>query len=156
MNRERAAKIVQLTTDFINNHILHSESKIKLVNMVLDLYIVDDPVTNSPATVKVWFFASIYCQRCFEMTFSIVANKVVEINPFAEFAGGGLFSWVDDKLVTSLLTSDVITNISLTLKTKSREVLFGRKPFEFRFVEAERKFQVDTISADWRPFVYPK
>jgi len=81
---------------------------------------------------------------------------VVEINPFAEFAGGGLFSWVDDKLVTSFLPPDVLIGLTFGVKTKSREVLFGRKSFEFRFVEAERKFQVDTISADWRPFVYPK
>jgi hypothetical protein len=56
---------------------------------------------------------------------------VIELNPFAEFAGGGLFNWVDDM-----------------------DVLLGRKPFEFRIGKEISAFALQTISTDWKPFVF--
>ena len=57
--------------------------------------------------------------------------KVVEINPFAEFAGSGLFSWVEDK-----------------------QVLMGLAPFEFRVVRSPPVLAANSISESWRPFLY--
>ncbi len=57
---------------------------------------------------------------------------VVEINPMAEFAGSGLFSWEKDK-----------------------DVLLGFKPFEFRYVTQVDPFAIEQISPEWKS-VLPK
>jgi len=53
------------------------------------------------------------------------------LNPFAEFAGGGLFNWVDDM-----------------------DLLLGKKPFEFRIAEQISEFALQNISTSWKPFVF--
>jgi len=55
---------------------------------------------------------------------------IVEINPFAEFAGEGLFSW-----------------------TYESQILKGKAPFEFRVVEKPPKDAIKGIDAEWRTFV---
>ena len=57
--------------------------------------------------------------------------RVVELNPFAEFAGGGLFSWTAD-----------------------RAVLCGRAPFESRIVRAPKPACQQYVSADWAKFMF--
>jgi hypothetical protein len=55
---------------------------------------------------------------------------IVEINPFAEFAGEGLFSW-----------------------TYESHILKGKAPFEFRVVEKPPKDAIKLIDAEWRMFI---
>jgi len=56
---------------------------------------------------------------------------IVELNPFAEFAGGGLFSWVDDL-----------------------EVLMGKKPIEFRLVtQPASEAMLKTMYNDFSKFI---
>jgi len=56
---------------------------------------------------------------------------VVELNPFAEFAGGGLFSWVNDL-----------------------NVLIGKAPFEFRVVnQPVDAFTLKTMYNEWGQFL---
>jgi len=56
---------------------------------------------------------------------------IVELNPFAEFAGGGLFSWTTDL-----------------------DVLVGKKPFEFRIVtKPVDDFTIKTMYNDWANYI---
>eukprot|EP01112_Ceratiomyxa_fruticulosa_P001529 TRINITY_DN1171_c0_g2_i1.p2 TRINITY_DN1171_c0_g2~~TRINITY_DN1171_c0_g2_i1.p2 ORF type:complete len:345 (+),score=71.78 TRINITY_DN1171_c0_g2_i1:218-1252(+) len=55
---------------------------------------------------------------------------VVEINPFAEFAGSGLFSWIDDM-----------------------DTLIGKKPFEFRIATKPIEFAEHVLPAGWTVFL---
>jgi len=55
---------------------------------------------------------------------------VVEINPFAEFAGEGLFSWTDEV-----------------------DILKGRAPFEFRVVTSPPPGAINSIDSLWRSFL---
>jgi len=58
---------------------------------------------------------------------------IVELNPFAEFAGGGLFTWVNDM-----------------------DSLLGKKPFEFRVLTACPKNPEKSMASSWAPYVYPE
>jgi len=56
---------------------------------------------------------------------------VVELNPFAEFAGGGLFSWINDL-----------------------DILLGKLPFEFRIVtKPVDDFTLKTMYNEWATFL---
>eukprot|EP00026_Physarum_polycephalum_P011538 Phypoly_transcript_11772.p1 GENE.Phypoly_transcript_11772~~Phypoly_transcript_11772.p1 ORF type:complete len:347 (+),score=55.63 Phypoly_transcript_11772:89-1129(+) len=56
---------------------------------------------------------------------------IVELNPFAEFAGGGLFSWVSDL-----------------------DVLMGKKPLEFRLVtQPASDYMLKTMYNDFSKFI---
>jgi len=55
---------------------------------------------------------------------------VIEINPLAEFAGTGMFTWEND-----------------------RDVLLGKKPFEFRTVNSEPANVLSELSPDCKPFL---
>jgi hypothetical protein len=94
--------------EFTNNNLI---SKLNLTNFVLDI-VLCEPTDPSDGQWKV---------------------KIVELNPFAEFAGTGLFSWLTDK-----------------------PVLLGRQPFEFRIQETCPKFAVANIAESWRPFLWPE
>lgn len=50
-------------------------------------------------------FVSLYILLRCDITLIVV--DVVELNPFAEFAGGGLFSWVDDLSIFSCVNVNV-------------------------------------------------
>jgi len=54
---------------------------------------------------------------------------IIEINPFGEFAGSGLFSWTEDK-----------------------QVLTGRAAFEFRIIEKEIT-KLDDLGREWQKFL---
>jgi len=54
---------------------------------------------------------------------------IIEINPFGEFAGSGLFSWTEDK-----------------------QVLTGRAEFEFRIIEKEST-TLDDLGGEWQNFL---
>eukprot|EP00128_Syssomonas_multiformis_P016090 Colp12_sorted_trinity150504_noHs@22925 len=58
--------------------------------------------------------------------------KIVEINPFAEFAGTGLFTWERDW-----------------------KILRGREPFEFRYAKVPPNMSevMKNLSADWRKVI---
>ena len=56
---------------------------------------------------------------------------IIEINPLAEFAGGGLFEWNKDK-----------------------DVLLGDKPFEFRVQTKLSSFLTADLMPEWHPFVF--
>jgi hypothetical protein len=51
---------------------------------------------------------------------------VVEINPFAEFAGSGLFTWTEDM-----------------------DILLGKKPFKFRTHTSEPPFAAERVAKNW-------
>ena len=59
--------------------------------------------------------------------------KIIEINPFGEFCGGGMFNWDFDF-----------------------QVLTGKKPFEFRIQKEIPKMALKQISKEWQPFLYPE
>jgi len=81
-----------------------------LNNFVLDLILVSQTPQQGPySNLKVY---------------------VVEVNPFAEFAGEGLFSWTDEV-----------------------DILKGRAPFEFRIVESPVKGAIKNIDSEWRSFI---
>lgn len=54
---------------------------------------------------------------------------IIEINPFAEFAGSGLFDW---------------TNL------KDKATLLGLLPFEFRIQEAAPPFAMKNLPEQWK------
>ena len=60
-----------------------------------------------------------------------LVTYVVEVNPFAEFAGSGLFTWEEDKAL-----------------------LLGKKDFEFRINTTVPPLAKNQIAADWQPFIY--
>jgi len=62
--------------------------------------------------------------------YSNVQVFVIEVNPLAEFAGTGLFTWEKDKAT-----------------------LLGKKPFEFRILEKTPPFAAQQIPADWQQFL---
>ena len=57
--------------------------------------------------------------------------KVVEINPLAEFAGTGLFSWEND-----------------------RKTLLGEDPFEFRIQEKIPENALQNLPPVWAKFIH--
>ena len=57
---------------------------------------------------------------------------VVEINPFAEFTGFGLFQWEDDG---------------------DRAILQGAAPFQFRVCESVPHVSPRDIAPEWRAFL---
>jgi hypothetical protein len=59
--------------------------------------------------------------------------KIIEVNPFGEFCGGGMFNWDNDF-----------------------EVLTGKKEFEFRIQSEIPKMMTKQISVEWQPFLYPE
>ena len=56
---------------------------------------------------------------------------IIEINPLAEFAGGGLFEWNKDK-----------------------DVLLGDKPFEFRMQKKLSSYIYSDLMPQWHPFIF--
>jgi hypothetical protein len=94
-NRDRILNSIE--TFFHDEHVL---DKLPNENCVLDLILVE----NDERTHRVY---------------------ICEVNPLAEFAGTGLFSWMND-----------------------REILLGRQPFEFRINEHENK-HIDHVNSQW-------
>lgn len=110
--------------------------QIKLTNCVVDFVLVKEndvlKVSRSNSHIKGSFTrAACYLNMNINTNMLLFQPYVIELNPFAEFAGGGLFNWVDDM-----------------------DVLIGRKPFEFRIGKEIAAFALQSISADWRPFVF--
>jgi len=101
--------ILQVMKDFVEGVLI---PKIPLKNFVIDIMLVSQTPEEGP--------------------FSNLQVYIVEINPFAEFAGEGLFSWTDPKQV---------------------DILKGRAPFEFRVVEQPPKDAIKLIDKEWREFV---
>jgi len=99
--------LLQVMKSFIENELV---PKVPLNNFVIDIMLVSQtPEQGSYSNLKVY---------------------IVEINPFAEFAGEGLFSW-----------------------TYESHILKGKAPFEFRVVEKPPKDAIKQIDAEWRSFV---
>mgnify|MGYP001094283712 CR=1 FL=1 len=61
--------------------------------------------------------------------------KLVELNPFGEYAGSCMFEW---------------------FKEKDFKILTGEAPFEFRVVEKVPKFAIKTMAEEWQQFCYPE
>lgn len=61
--------------------------------------------------------------------------RVMEINPFAEFAGSGLFSWTRPHDVA---------------------VLTGKRLFELRVVEQPPDVAAHHVCDEWRRFLFPE
>jgi len=99
-------EILQKVRDFTDE----LSSKIPLQHYICDFIMISDTPEQGPFTnLRVW---------------------IVEINPLAEFAGGGLFTWTEDM--------DVIT---------------GEKPFEFRMAERPPPNAIENVSGEWRDFL---
>jgi len=100
-------QIREIIVKFVESELVE---KVPLPNFVLDLMLVSQTPQQGPySNMKVY---------------------VVEINPFAEFAGEGLFSW-----------------------TTEADILKGRAPFEFRVVTAPPPGAIKLIDAEWRSFL---
>jgi len=56
---------------------------------------------------------------------------IIEINPLAEFAGGGLFEWNKDK-----------------------DVLLGDEPFQFRMQTQLSSYITADLMPEWHPFIF--
>jgi len=105
---EHKEEIQQLVCAFLQTHL----SKIP-DSCVLDLALV-------PKT-----------KHCLDATeVSDLEVKIVELNPLAEFAGTGLFSWHHD-----------------------RPVITGKVPFEFRVTEQPPKHQLKLLPVEWKQFL---
>jgi len=101
--------LLHIMKDFVENQLVHL---VPLANFVIDIMLVSQTPEQGPYTnLKVY---------------------IVEINPFAEFAGEGLFSWADPKEVA---------------------ILKGRQPFEFRVVEKPPRDAIKQIDKEWRDFL---
>jgi len=79
---------------------------------------------------------------------------IVEINPFAEFAGTGLFRCPPPHLSTSpplfpfsLFLFDRMIRWEVE---KDADVLYGDAPFEFRVVERPQRGLIKSIPEDWQ------
>merc|ERR1711971_170324 len=94
--------------------------RIEMDSLVLDLVLVD----ANYDVEKEWPSMS-------EDRLSKLKVMVIEINPLAEFAGGGLFEWNKDK-----------------------DVLLGEKPFEFRMRKSLSSFMMADLMPAWHPFVF--
>uniref|UniRef100_A0A6B2LBB7 Cell division cycle protein 123 n=1 Tax=Arcella intermedia TaxID=1963864 RepID=A0A6B2LBB7_9EUKA len=104
-NKEYLHKVMK---QFIEEELVQ---KVSLNNFVIDIILISDSTDQPYSNLKVY---------------------IVEINPFAEFAGEGLFSWTDPHEVA---------------------ILKGRSPFEFRVVEKPPKDAIKLIDKEWRTFV---
>jgi hypothetical protein len=97
-------QISELISSFVNENIIPN---INLENFVIDIVLVKEG-----EKYKV---------------------KIIEVNPFGEFCGGGMFNWDFDF-----------------------EVLTGKKEFEFRIQREIPKMMTKQISIEWQPFLYPE
>ena len=102
---EQKSAVQDIILQFVDNELLQ---RVSLNNLVIDVILVKDGHGN-------------------------LMVKVIEINPFAEFAGTGLFSWEKDK-----------------------GTLLGRGALEFRIQETVPKLAANNIASAWLPFLYPK
>jgi len=85
-------------------------NSIPLDHYICDFIMISDTPDEGPFTnMRVW---------------------IVEINPLAEFAGGGLFTWTEDM-----------------------EVLTGEKPFEFRIAERPPPNAIENVAGEWKNFI---
>eukprot|EP01083_Nonionella_stella_P056539 148821_1 len=94
--------------------------RIELESFVLDIVLVDtdyDGQSEWPPLTK---------ERLDKLKVMII-----EINPLAEFAGGGLFEWNKDK-----------------------DVLLGDKPFEFRMQNKLSAYITADLMPEWHPFIF--
>jgi len=96
-----------------------SVKKLGMENMVLDVVMVD-PHYN---VKEEWPPLTLERLQKLEV-------KIIEVNPLAEFAGGGLFEWNKDK-----------------------DVLLGEKPFEFRMQTSLSAYTGADLMDEWKPFV---
>jgi len=99
--------LLQVMSDFTENEVIAS--------VPLDSFVIDYMLVSETPDQGVYSNLKVY---------------VVEINPFAEFAGEGLFSWVTEK-----------------------GILKGKEPFEFRVVESEPEGAINTIDKEWSDFI---
>lgn len=97
-------EIENLISDFVTQELIPN---IKLEHYVIDIVLVEENGKLSP--------------------------RIVEVNPFGEFAGGGLFVWDEDE-----------------------DILNGKKPFEFRILKTAPKFPIQTIATSYQKFCYPE
>eukprot|EP00484_Ammonia_sp_Unknown_P030999 CAMPEP_0197028776 /NCGR_PEP_ID=MMETSP1384-20130603/8383_1 /TAXON_ID=29189 /ORGANISM="Ammonia sp." /LENGTH=440 /DNA_ID=CAMNT_0042457831 /DNA_START=39 /DNA_END=1361 /DNA_ORIENTATION=+ len=110
------AEIVAKVQQFVNDVI----ARIQLDSFVLDIVLVDadyDGKSEWPPLNK---------ERLQKLKVMII-----EINPMAEFAGGGLFEWNKDK-----------------------DVLLGQKPFEFRMQTKLSSYITADLMPEWHPFIF--
>ncbi|ETO29123.1 hypothetical protein RFI_08001, partial [Reticulomyxa filosa] len=103
----------------LNAMIEVSVKKLEMENMVLDIVLVDPDYNVKdewpPLTLE---------------RLEKLQVKIIEVNPLAEFAGGGLFEWNKDK-----------------------DVLLGEKPFEFRMQTSLSAYTGADLMDEWKPFV---
>eukprot|EP00039_Didymoeca_costata_P023224 m.348030 g.348030 ORF g.348030 m.348030 type:complete len:414 (-) comp35286_c0_seq1:40-1281(-) len=107
----------------IESFVKTAVEKLEMENMVLDLVLVD---ANSIEMLQQGWPALT------EERLAAMEVIIIEVNPLAEFAGGGLFEWNADK-----------------------DVLLGHKPFEFRVQSALTQHASADLMEEWKPFVYP-
>ena len=110
--KEIAAKIEKFVESVLE--------KIELESFVLDLVLVDPEYDGKSE----W-------PPLNEEKLKAMKVVIVEINPLAEFAGGGLFQWNRDK-----------------------DVLLGEKPFEFRMQNTLSSYVTADLMPEWHPFIF--
>jgi len=84
---------------------------IHLADYVIDFVCIPNDISRPYEDLKVW---------------------VVELNPFAEFAGGGLFKWENNH---------------------DNRVLRGLEPFEFRIATEPLKLGAKAIATNWAKYL---
>lgn len=118
------ARLEQLVREFVAT----LGPSLTLANYVLDLVLVS-PCFHSPFDTS----GEEHLARC-DFAHDPLEVRVIELNPLAEFAGTGLFSFTEPG---------------------DREILLGRAPFEFRVRESEAGLQLEaaTLPQDWQAFL---
>eukprot|EP00300_Choanocystis_sp_HF-7_P027665 c32855_g1_i1.p1 GENE.c32855_g1_i1~~c32855_g1_i1.p1 ORF type:complete len:382 (+),score=71.42 c32855_g1_i1:97-1242(+) len=120
--------------DLVRRFVAELGDRIPLQNYVLDLVVrsrdCPSPLDDDPAAGS---GAGVAPRGDFNADASLMVN-VIELNPLAEFAGDGLFSWVTDK-----------------------PILLGTAPFEFRVLTSEASLAATaaTLQGAWRRYLSP-
>eukprot|EP01130_Rhizamoeba_saxonica_P005618 TRINITY_DN2240_c0_g1_i2.p1 TRINITY_DN2240_c0_g1~~TRINITY_DN2240_c0_g1_i2.p1 ORF type:complete len:362 (-),score=87.51 TRINITY_DN2240_c0_g1_i2:21-1106(-) len=105
-NRELISNVIK---EFVNGDFV---KLVGIEHFVLDLILISDTPDEGPySNLRLW---------------------VVEVNPFAEFAGAGMFSWE---------------------VKEDKEVLMGKREFEFRLKEDYPVNALNSIAGEWKDFV---
>jgi len=99
--------ILQKMKEFTSGNLI---GKVPLPNYVIDFMLVSETPEEGP--------------------FSNLKVYIVEVNPLAEFAGGGMFTWEHDK-----------------------HILIGLSPFEFRYATKPKPNAIKVISPLWAEYM---
>jgi hypothetical protein len=99
--------ILNTITKFIENELI---KRISLNNYVVDVVLISQNKTDPFDDLKVF---------------------VIEINPFAEFAGAGLFAWTEDRDILVGKTSNIFVLCSVEVTFKLLELFCLKRSSSF-------------------------